>query len=56
MYDKLGEVTVMKLIFIYYTPMQPQLFTDVALKDYNSYGKWLGGCGKYFMFSATKVA
>jgi hypothetical protein len=35
---------------------QPELFTGVALNEYNSYGTWLSGCGKYFMFSAKKVS
>jgi hypothetical protein len=33
-----------------------QFFEGLALKNYDSYGDWIGGCGKFFMFSATKVS
>jgi hypothetical protein len=34
---------------------QPGLFSAGALMNFDSYGKWVGACGKYFMFSANKV-
>jgi hypothetical protein len=34
---------------------QPKLFNGDNLNKYNSYGKWISGCGKYFLFSANKV-
>jgi hypothetical protein len=35
--------------------MQSSLFSEGALMDFDSYGKWIGGCGKFFMFSKEKV-
>jgi hypothetical protein len=35
--------------------VQSSLFQNGALMEFDSYGKWVGGCGKYFMFSQDKV-
>jgi hypothetical protein len=35
--------------------MQSNLFINDKLMDFNTYGTWIGGCGKFFMFSSEKV-
>jgi len=36
--------------------MQSNLFTTAGeLMNFDSFGKWIGGCGKFFMFSNDKV-
>jgi hypothetical protein len=35
--------------------LQSSLFSEGSLKDLNTYGSWVSGCGKFFMFSTEKV-
>jgi hypothetical protein len=35
--------------------IQASLFSGGGLMNFHSYGKWVDGCGKFFMFSTEKV-
>jgi hypothetical protein len=34
---------------------QSSLFSGGGLMNFNGYGKWVSGCGKFFMFSSENV-
>jgi len=48
-------ITFIPFIHTFFFKFQPKLFNGDKLNKYNSYGKWISGCGKYFMFSENKV-
>jgi hypothetical protein len=38
------------------SPSQSSLFKDGVLMNMHKHGNWIGGCGKFFVFSKEKVS